>query len=97
MSVRIYTLLSAEDKGRLERRAAEEDRSESKIIARSVEADFPEGNKAHVSPGEIAGDRHKVFARVQPETAQYVKTVATELGCHEWQVVNACLQNYLQT
>lgn len=94
MSVRIYTLLSAEDKERLTKRAAEEDRSESKIIARSVEADIPVSLKQTV-PAVSTGDRHKVFARVPPKTAQYVKNVADDLGWHEWQVVNACLQNYL--
>lgn len=93
MTVRIYTTLSARDKFKLAARAIKEDRSESKIIARAMAG----ANPADITtrPPKIEGEAAKVFARVEDDVLENVKEIAAIKGWRDWEVVNACLQNYL--
>lgn len=93
-SVRVYTLLTPGQKAELETLAKKQDRSVSYLIARAIDQFVNELTRA---VGHTRADAsEKVFTRTTLSAAVDVKKRATLLECHDWQVVNTAIENYLE-
>ncbi|QIG73327.1 hypothetical protein EVC03_019 [Rhizobium phage RHph_Y5A] len=89
--IRVYTLLTPGQKAELTALAAKLDRSVSYLIGRAIKDHI--GGRARYSSAEAT---KKVFTRTDKETADRVKAVAAANSVHEWEVVNAAVETYLE-
>jgi hypothetical protein len=93
MSVRVYTLITPAQRADLEARAAREDRSMSYLIAKALETMNTEAMPVAPDKAEAT---EKVFCRTSSVIAEGVKAVAFRHECHEWQVVNAAIIQFMK-
>lgn len=93
MSVRVYTLLTPGQKAELVKLAATDDRSVSYLIARAIDEFIDKVDAVRLTSDSAT---EKVFTRTTFDVALSVKDRAHMIACHDWQVVNECVENYLE-
>jgi hypothetical protein len=93
MSVRVYTLLTDDQKSRLSELAGLVDRSMSYLIARAIDEHVASATPSNKTKDDAP---NKLFTRTTVSAAVNVKERATLTECHDWQIVNACVERYLQ-
>jgi hypothetical protein len=93
MSVRVYTLLTPGQKLEIEALSERKDRSVSYLIARAIDDHI--GDVGTTDKTKAVATK-KVFTRTTVSAAVDVKERARLLECHDWQVVNSCVERYLK-
>lgn len=94
-SVRVYTLLTPGQKAEIEELATKQDRSVSYLIARAIDQ-FVNELFSDAIKTTRPDAKEKVFTRTTVSAAVNVKQRANLLECHDWQVVNAAVERYLE-
>jgi hypothetical protein len=95
-SVRVYTLLTPGQKAELADLAIKQDRSSSYLIARAIDRFLPGIAVTGAVKHTRATATEKVFARTSDKVAESIKVKASRIDCHDWQIVNACVENFLE-
>lgn len=96
-SVRVYTLLTPGQKAEIADLAKKLDRSVSYLIARAIDQFIPVIAVTGAVKHTRATATEKVFTRTTQQVAAEVKHKAARIDCHDWQIVNACVENYLES